>query len=411
MITQKIQLRAYAEKTAQGGIRIVATDETMDRSGESIPFESWDLSNFQKSPRLLVDHDYSVAAIVGKCSNLEKNAATRAITFEPVFHDITQVAKDTRALVEQGFLDTVSVGFMRKTDEKGNVTNELMEISFVAVPANPNARALSVKAIAPGDEKAIKEFVEKQDDSEQDPGDGGDAEPQEGDACTMEDGTEGVMQMDENGNLSCMLKKAVAPSDDKDAKGMTEDVLEAREELWEAKWGYLDQMWRAFCQFSDVYSGADVPLDAIKTLVSELTVKITEIAAQAPTPVPMEAEVMEESIKGFLKLRGIKMEEMADVDAKAGRVLSAKNRDIIKTARDSMQTGIGALDNLLDATEAAGDDEAKAQAEAKQQKGRKLQKPSHDEALESAAAMRRAMQAVNTAISEALRDARGRLKK
>jgi HK97 family phage prohead protease len=389
----------------------------MDRSGESIPFESWDLSNFQKSPRLLVDHDYSVAAIVGKCTNLEKNAATRAITFEPVFHDITQVAKDTRALVEQGFLDTVSVGFMRKTDEKGNVTNELMEISFVAVPANPSARVLSVKAIAPGDEKAIKEFVEKQDDGEQDPGDGGEAEPQEGDACTMEDGTEGVMQMDENGNLSCMLKKATeqaqAPAEGEEAKGVTEDILEAREELWEAKCWYLDQMWRAFCQFSDAYCGAEVSLDAIKTLAGELTTKITEIAAQAPAPVPMEAEAMVEGISKSMEKMGIRLilAKQDEMDAKAGRVLSEKNRNIIKTARESMQTGIAALDDLLAATEQVEGDEAKAQAGAKTKKGRKVQTPTQGDALETAAAMRRAMQAVNTALSDALREARERLTK
>jgi hypothetical protein len=39
--------------------------------------------------------------------------------------------------------------------------NELLEVSFVAVPCNPNARTLSVKDIGPDEEKAVEEFVSK----------------------------------------------------------------------------------------------------------------------------------------------------------------------------------------------------------------------------------------------------------
>ena len=36
----------------------------------------------------------------------------RQLLFEPLFHDITDAARETKEMVEQGFLDTVSVGFM-----------------------------------------------------------------------------------------------------------------------------------------------------------------------------------------------------------------------------------------------------------------------------------------------------------
>jgi hypothetical protein len=65
MQTEKLQLKASVTKAADGRVTIVASDETIDRSGEAIPVSSWDLSNFQKSPRLLIDHDYSVKSIVG----------------------------------------------------------------------------------------------------------------------------------------------------------------------------------------------------------------------------------------------------------------------------------------------------------------------------------------------------------
>ncbi len=149
-------IRATVEKDANGRATIVASDDTVDRSGESIPVLSWDLSNFQKSPRLLIDHDYSVKSIVGIAQNIRVQEGK--LVFEPLFHGITDVARQVKEMVDQGFLDTVSVGFLRKQSEEA-VQNELMEISFVAVPCNPNARTLAVKDIEPDVEKAVEDFV------------------------------------------------------------------------------------------------------------------------------------------------------------------------------------------------------------------------------------------------------------
>lgn len=199
-IKQKIQLKALCQKGADGKLRIIASDETIDRSGESIPFESWDLTNFLRSPRLLIDHDYSVKSIVGKAENVQLDADLRALTFEPVFHDITLVARETKEMVEQGFLDTVSVGFSRSGPEEENIKNELMEVSFVAVPANPNAHVLSVKDISADEVKAVEEFIGEKMPAEA-------AKAEVGDFCTLEDGAEGEMVLDEDGELICMGKK------------------------------------------------------------------------------------------------------------------------------------------------------------------------------------------------------------
>jgi len=111
METQKLQLKAFAHKSEDGRITVIASDETVDRSGEVVSIDAWDLANFQQSPRLLIDHDYSV-------------------------------------------------GFLRR-EEGGRILNELLEVSFVAVPCNPNARTLSVKDIGPDEEKAVEAFVSK----------------------------------------------------------------------------------------------------------------------------------------------------------------------------------------------------------------------------------------------------------
>jgi hypothetical protein len=166
MQTEKLQLKAFAQKSEDGRVTVIASDETVDRSGEVVPIDAWDLSNFRRSPRLLIDHDYSVKSVVGLAENIRVQG--RQLLFDPLFHEITQAAKETKQMVEQGFLDTVSVGFLRK-EEGGCIVNELLEVSFVAVPCNPNARTLSVKDIGPDEEKAVEAFVAKTGEAEKEP--------------------------------------------------------------------------------------------------------------------------------------------------------------------------------------------------------------------------------------------------
>lgn len=155
----KLYAKGIVQKAENGEISVVVTTEGVDRSGESIPLDSWDLSNFQKSPRMFVDHDYSVRSITGIWKNPRIEGG--ALKMTPVFHEITDLAKATKSMVEQGFLDTTSVGFMRTKDKKGVVKNELLEVSWVGVPCNPDARVehLMVKDIGKDEENAIEEFV------------------------------------------------------------------------------------------------------------------------------------------------------------------------------------------------------------------------------------------------------------
>lgn len=163
-------LYAQLKKTGEK-IEFIASDETLDRQGEVIPIESWDLKNFKKNPVLIVNHDYKVQNIVGRAKNLRMDGKT--LVFEPMFHELTQLAKEVKAMVEEGMLNTVSVGFMpiwpKKDGEK--VKNELLEISFVPVPANPSASRISKaledqaeKGIEPEAEDQIKSFLEESEE-------------------------------------------------------------------------------------------------------------------------------------------------------------------------------------------------------------------------------------------------------
>lgn len=155
-------------KRENGKSIFVASDETLDRSGEVVPMDSWDLNNYIKNPVLLVDHDYRVENIVGLATNLSTTGGK--LTFEPLLHGITPLSQQVSEMIDKGFLNSVSVGFLPHGPIKDGdrPTNELLEISFVPVGANPNALRLnSIKSVAIPEEKkkAIEEWLTKQNET------------------------------------------------------------------------------------------------------------------------------------------------------------------------------------------------------------------------------------------------------
>jgi len=135
----KINLKAYIEKI-EGKMVAVATDETVDRHGESLPIDAWDLKNFKKNPVLQFAHDYNTPP-VGLVKNIRRDG--KRLIFEPVFHEFTALAKDVKKLYQEGIMTSFSVGFIphinRQEDGKQETRLELLEVSAVPIPANPSA--------------------------------------------------------------------------------------------------------------------------------------------------------------------------------------------------------------------------------------------------------------------------------
>lgn len=139
---------AVAEKTEKG-LRAVASTSTLDRQGESIDQTGWDLKNFKKNPILLWSHDHTEPPI-GKAKNIrvEGEGKKAALTFEPEFHDVTPRAQAIGKLFDQGIMNSFSVGFMPiEADGNTFTKSELLEISAVGVPANPEARTMAYKSL------------------------------------------------------------------------------------------------------------------------------------------------------------------------------------------------------------------------------------------------------------------------
>lgn len=157
-----------------GKITGVASTSVVDRQNESVNVEGWDLKNFKKAPRLLWAHDHTEPAI-GKVTKIgfEGEGKKRRMTFEAVFQEVTEKARAIKKLVEDGFINTFSVGF-KPLEMEGNeiLKQELLEISVVNVPANPDAMLLAYKSLKEDgftaktitkvlDDEIIKRFAEQ----------------------------------------------------------------------------------------------------------------------------------------------------------------------------------------------------------------------------------------------------------
>ena len=141
----------------------VASTAVVDRQGEIVSVEGWDLKNFNNNPIMLWAHDHTIPAIgVAKNTRVEGAGGNARLIFEPEFHTITEEARAIKQMFDEKILNSFSVGF-RPLDMEGNkyTSQELLEISAVNVPANPEARTLAYKSLqkAGFEEEVIKGVV------------------------------------------------------------------------------------------------------------------------------------------------------------------------------------------------------------------------------------------------------------
>lgn len=124
----------------------IASDEVEDRQGEVISQDGWDLSNFKKNPVIQWAHnDWEPAIATAENIGFRTIEGKKRLTYKPKFHRKTPMSNYIADLVEEGIIKASSVGFKPIEQEENKYTKaELLEISFVNVPANQNALALGV---------------------------------------------------------------------------------------------------------------------------------------------------------------------------------------------------------------------------------------------------------------------------
>ena len=127
----------------------VFSDSSIDRYGDIIDARGWKLDAFAANPVALSGHDAgSPANVIGRARNvrIEGNKLVGDIEFADA--SVNPNAEIVYQLLKGGYLNTVSIGFQPIEWEATNKSwpggidfkkQELLEISVVPVPANPNA--------------------------------------------------------------------------------------------------------------------------------------------------------------------------------------------------------------------------------------------------------------------------------
>jgi HK97 family phage prohead protease len=145
-----IDIKSVDEKNRM--ITFCFSDDQMDRQGEIVDQSTWDVKNYMNNPLILWGHDPSENEnVLGQGISLDLNNNGKSYITAQFDDAETNPKADTifRQLVKRT-LRCVSAGFINHTwDVQNDVPilkdNELLEVSVVAIPANPRAIALGLK--------------------------------------------------------------------------------------------------------------------------------------------------------------------------------------------------------------------------------------------------------------------------
>lgn len=138
-------MKALIEQTKAasdtGTFEVVITTENLDRYQEVIKLDGWQLEHYRNNPVVLWGHNHN--NLIGMATSVEiiDGKMIAKGKFAP-----TEEGQEKRRLYDMGFLKATSVGFIEKEREGNLITKaELLEFSFVSVPANPYALKLSME--------------------------------------------------------------------------------------------------------------------------------------------------------------------------------------------------------------------------------------------------------------------------
>ena len=198
----KFFVSAEIKEAKEGSFEVIASSAKTDRYGDSIDPTGWHLTNYRKNPVILWSHStggFGSEAIppVARADKIWVEDG-KELKIKGRFAD-TAFARELKTLVEGGFLNAVSVGFIPLVqDEKGMIEieekkyryageqeivksekgiyqqdgrkfekQELLEVSWVNVPALPSALVTARELALPLVTKAIEEIQQSEDQESQ----------------------------------------------------------------------------------------------------------------------------------------------------------------------------------------------------------------------------------------------------
>jgi hypothetical protein len=185
-VLESAEFKDFAEKTKaaedSGTFEVVISTADVDRQGESIDQAGWDLDFYNMNPVVLWAHDYWSLPI-GVCDDISVVDGKLIAKGRFAPEEANPFAQQVRRLYDAKMLRTTSVGFIPEEMEDGLIKRaQLLEFSFVPVPANPYALSLrqiqdlsldtamlKMKGIEVKEEERMTEEENKQEETEEKP--------------------------------------------------------------------------------------------------------------------------------------------------------------------------------------------------------------------------------------------------
>lgn len=148
-------------------VRFRASTPDKDRHRSRILPEGIDIKNFKKNPIFLWGHDGyggweipKMEHVLGRVIDFEQDKKAFDIDVEFLTAEVNPLAEMGLGMIKAGALNTVSIGFipreikLEKDTDGGDrdvpiiVKSELLEVSLVPIPSNPNAVAIARAMVA-----------------------------------------------------------------------------------------------------------------------------------------------------------------------------------------------------------------------------------------------------------------------
>ena len=167
-VREIVEATKNAADDASGTFEVAITTENLDRYQEVIKLDGWELDHYRNNPVVLWGHDHKLLPI-GVATELfvQDGKLVARGKFAP-----HEQAQEIRRLYDLGIVRATSVGFIEKEREGNLITKaELLEFSFVSVPANPYALSLAMKSGVSVNEMVTKGimFIEEKEAEPEEP--------------------------------------------------------------------------------------------------------------------------------------------------------------------------------------------------------------------------------------------------
>ncbi len=174
---------AHQQPAGPAVLDFISSNETLDRYGEIISARGWRLENYRRNPVFQNAHQYGdVIFTLGKALVTEVRGAEGPASTPHLYQriqfavDVNPMARIAYGLYRGKFLNAVSVGFIPlrwenpADPEKAGyrrkyLEQELLEVSAVGIPANPEALQLGLEAgaIEKADLRRLFDLIYRED--------------------------------------------------------------------------------------------------------------------------------------------------------------------------------------------------------------------------------------------------------